>query len=249
MSEQLFDIYFKGEALEGFPIAQVQQNVARLFKASPEKTQQLFSGKVLALKKNLDKTTAIQFQSALKKAGAKIYIKPAQTPPEKAPAKETAEKATTATDQSSASVKQTPGFNILPVGSDILTQAEKPPIDAANIDTSNIHIVSAFDTPEPQEKIAPPAPDVSHISAAPAGSDVLEGVTKIAPPAAPDTSHIHLGSIGELAEEIFATDVELTLPAPDISGIQLAEVGADIDPSEKKTPPPAPNTQHIQLSP
>ena len=87
VTEQRYDIFFRGEALEGFAIETVKANVAQLFKASPEKTEQLFSGKVVPLRKDLDKATAAKFKQALDKAGAKIYIKLAA---ETAPAPATA---------------------------------------------------------------------------------------------------------------------------------------------------------------
>ena len=258
MPEQLFDIYFRGEALDGFAPQQVQQNVAKLFKASPEKVQQLFSGKVVALKKSLDKATALKFQTVLKNAGAKIYIKQAetaalQTNQAASPAQARSAPVQTAPPQSVTAKPTVPtpvqaqdtALNILPVGADVLTEAERPAIQAADIDTSQIKLRSAFDTSADApvtEQVS--APDGSHITAAEVGADILQGVAKPATPPAPDTLHIELGNVGERLVEAHE---EIPLPSPDISNIELAEPGADMDPSEKKAQPPAPDSSHIQL--
>lgn len=246
MSEQLYDIYFKGESLEGFAEALVRQNIGQLFKAPPEKVQQLFSGKVIALKKGLDKTTALKFQAALKKAGAKIYIKqasaaqPASAAAQPANAPQPVQQAKPTTTEASSHA----ALDMLPVGSDVLTEAERQHNEAPEIDTSSIQLSSNLDEPLQQSPPAPPAPDVSHITAAEVGADVLEGVEKIAPPPAPDTGHIALGAVGEDLGQIHE---EVVLPDLDLSDISLAEVGADIDPSEKKAPPHAPDTSHIEM--
>ena len=260
MSEQLFDIYFRGEILDGFTVSQCHQNIAQLFKASPEKVQLLFSGKVVALKKGLDKPTALKFQQALKNAGVKIYIKQAQADASaqadtSAQAAPQAPQARTAPQESPVVAKENPtttnhdaddSLILLPPGSDVLTEDEREHIEIPDIDTSNIHLSSAFDAPAETPKPAPAAPDVSHITAAAVGADILEGVEKAATKPAPDTSHIHLGQVGE---DLLPEKEDVVVSAPDTSSIKLAEVGADMDPSEKKTPPPAPDTSHIKLEP
>ena len=89
MSEQTYDIFFKGEALDGIDINIVKAHFAKLFKADDAKLKQLFSGKVIPLKKNLVKADAAKFQQLFKKAGAKIYIKLSETA-KSAPAASTA---------------------------------------------------------------------------------------------------------------------------------------------------------------
>lgn len=70
-----YTIYFSGQALEGFSIDQVKQNLAKLFKLDDTKIARLFTGKPVIIKKNLDIEKAKQYQAALLKAGAKIQIK------------------------------------------------------------------------------------------------------------------------------------------------------------------------------
>lgn len=254
MSEPRYDIFFRGETLENFQIEQVKTQVGLLFKASPEKVEQLFSGKVVTLRKDLDKATTLKFKQALEKAGAKIYIKaaaagntaPIQTSP------------TPAAPQVKPAAAQPPHNEIpkpvvtltaLPVGSDLLAAAERPQQNASAPDTSHIKLVSSFLQPEPITKEAPPpSPDVSHLSTAEVGADILEGFhrTEI-PVSVPDISHISLAEAGEDLASLVA-EMNQAIDVPDVGYITLAERGADIDPSEKKAPPPAPDVSHIRLT-
>ena len=87
-----YAIVFKGEILDGADSAVVQQKVGAMFKADAAKLAALFSGKPVAIKKNVDEATANKFVAAFAKAGAKAYAKdmaapaPAATP---APQEET----------------------------------------------------------------------------------------------------------------------------------------------------------------
>ena len=232
MSEPSYDIYFRGEILEGFDADQVKRNIAQLFKAPPEKVAALFSGKVVALKKGLDKPAAAKFQQALKNAGAKIYIKQAEENVLAAAAPQPAETPAAA-----------PASTPAPETTQVTTAV--PVTSLVSVDTSTIRMASMFDVdPAMDAKPAPPVPDVSHISVAAVGVDVLEGIEHAAPPPAPDVSFISLADVGE---DLIEESIEIPLPAPDIGHISLAETGADLDTQPKAPPPPAPDTSHIQL--
>jgi hypothetical protein len=250
MSEQHYDIFFRGETQEGFELTKVKANVGQLFKASPEKVEQLFSGKVVALRKNLDKATAAKFKHALESAGAKIYIKlaaaaVAATPIPAASASiddenEPIPKADVSTDDSNTE------FVLLPPGSDVLRDDERHAFVPVEIDISDIRLASVFDITELDNTPPPPAPDVSHITTAPVGADILEGVTKEPPPEAPNVEHISIAEAGadlaELVEKMMAP------PAPDVSHLSTAQPGADLlEGIEKPKAPPAPDVSHINL--
>src|SRR5690554_830757 len=240
MSTPHYDIYFRGECLEGFDAEHVKRQLALLFKASPEKMQLLFSGKVVALRKGLDKAGAIKFKQILEKAGAKIYIKAIDA------ASAGEEKPKPAQSPSVAKADASVKLDVLPVGSDVLSEAERTAFIEADIDISHINLTSTFDAIESQEKPQPPAPDVSHLSAADVGADILEGFRGEAIPLPEtDISHITLAEAGAdllLAAEELDASVE-----PRTEHLSLAEVGADIDPNPKAEPPPAPDVSHIKL--
>ena len=275
MSEQRYDIFFRGEVLEGFALETVKASVAQLFKASPDKIDQLFSGKVVPLRKDLDKATAAKFKQALDKAGAKIYIKLAaesstvnqpqavsqQTSSPQASARQGTSQATTspanqATDQGSntpapktiAQPANNPGnFIILPAGSDVLRPDERPAVEAVKVDISGIRMASVFDMPEIDTTPSPPPPNTSHISAAPVGADILEGVKKEAPPPPPDVSSIKIAAPGADMSEMVE---KIPVPAaPDVSHISTAAPGANLlEGVKKESPPPAPDVSHIHLA-
>lgn len=273
MSGQHYDIFFRGEVLDGFTIDQVKTGIAQLFKASPEKIEQLFSGKVVALRKGLDKPGALKFKQALENAGARIYVKlAAEESPTETTAKPSPKAAQTTTQPAQAASQSSPKtaaappttptpttttaseaisatpLDILPAGSDLLIQAERKKDEEARIDTSQIRLASLFDTFKAPTEPPPPAPDVSHLSTAAVGADVLEGYrNNTPPPPAPEVGHISLAAAGADVLEGYRN---ATPPpaAPDVDHISLAEVGADIDPAKKKAPPPAPDVSHIKLA-
>lgn len=74
MSNELYEVAFSGEILEGADLQQVKAKVAAIFKADDAKLAQLFSGKRVVIKKNIDQATANKYKTALQKAGAKCEI-------------------------------------------------------------------------------------------------------------------------------------------------------------------------------
>lgn len=241
MSEQRYDIFFRGECLDGHSPESVQQAVGQLFKAGPDKTRQLFSGKILALKRNLDKPSAIKFKKALESAGAKIYIKAAAT----ADQQSLHDQATRQTGEQ----KQHGGLDILPVGSDVLAADERRQIESIDIDLSHLQLESPFSATVIDREPPPPAPDTSHLTAAEVGIDIFEGYEREELDVeAPDTSHISLAEAGEDLQRLVAELEAATPPAPETDHISLAEPGVDIDPSEKTPPPPPPDVSHIKIN-
>lgn len=222
MAHPEFDIYFRGEVLPDQDIEQVKQKIAALFKADENRLAQLFSGKVNVIKKGADKATALKYQQAFKTAGAKALITQAKPVAQKSaqasesPAPRQAAPAVQSAAPSVTGVES--DWGVLPAGSDLLKPDERNNQPDVEVDTSAIKMVSPFAEPEVEEKPVPPAPDTSHISVAEAGADMnpdrtepveeldldlsefsvaepgaqLKDAEEKAPPAAPDTSHIHL---------------------------------------------------------
>lgn len=75
MIDGKFDVVFRGQTIKNMPLDEVKTNLVGLFKSSPEAVEKLFTGSEVAIKKSLDYTTAMKYQSALKKAGALALIK------------------------------------------------------------------------------------------------------------------------------------------------------------------------------
>lgn len=202
MSEIRYDIFFRGESLANHELSAVKQRFIKLFKLDADKAEQFFSGKVITLRKNLDKTATIKFKRALEHIGAKVYIRQAAE--------------TAAQKQQVKPVE----LAILPTGSDVLAQNERSQIAAKEIDLSHLTISDSELVNDEQSEAAPPAPDVSHLSAAEVGADVLEGYQHEAIPLPePDTSHLSLAS-----DEMLLEQNEQQAPkAPDVSHISLVD--------------------------
>lgn len=76
MSSQLYRIVFDGEINRGSTLAQVKRDLAALFQADAEVIDQLFTGRPIVLKQGLDAETAIQYVSAMSRAGAVSRMEP-----------------------------------------------------------------------------------------------------------------------------------------------------------------------------
>ncbi len=69
-----FDVIFRGQIVKGREINEVKNNLVSLFKSSLNAVEPLFSGADIKIKKSLDYSTAMKYQSALKQAGALAII-------------------------------------------------------------------------------------------------------------------------------------------------------------------------------
>lgn len=222
MSEPRYDILFAGEILAGNHRDTVADNLARLFKATPETVDRLMDGGMHVLKRGTDRETALKYESAMQRAGARAILRevaaesaptppPPQTP---APAPMPADPAPARTAGPDAT-----GLSLAPPGSEVLAPHERRSVDAVVVDTSGIALASVFAAPSGTDRPPPPAaPDTSHISIAAPGADLLEGHHAPAPPPPPDTAALSLAAPGALLEELKPERKALN---PDTSGLSL----------------------------
>ena len=137
MSEQ-YDIYFAGKIVEGFDVSAVRENIARLFKADEKTLEKLFSGKPQAIKRGVDKQTAIKYKAALEKAGAVPLIRPvARAQPAPSTGSESDELPSSSAIGTAAATKTTPAS--AGEGSTLADRvaalaAEEPPAPASSRD-------------------------------------------------------------------------------------------------------------------
>jgi len=225
MSEPLFDIVTFGITQPGRDRADVAENMARLFKTTPEKLKPYFAGGRKVIKSRVDELTAEKYRVALEKAGLVIVIEDA---PEKAPVQQTAAaKDDTAFD--------TAGITLAEVGADVLT--EHVPVEPVPIgDISDISVADVGADVLTEHVPVEPVPigDISDISVAEVGADVLTEHVPVEPAPIGDISDI---SVAELGADVLTEHVPVE-PAPigDISDISMAEPGADVieNPAPKK---------------
>ncbi|MDJ0776419.1 MAG: hypothetical protein QNJ85_01065 [Gammaproteobacteria bacterium] len=190
MSDDLFEVSFAGVVRDGEDPAEVRAKVGKMFNADEAKLAQLFSGKRIIIKKNIDQATAAKYQTALTRAGAECEVRPmggaapAAAEPQAAPAATEAAPAAAA----AAQVYQTQYDGEV---------APPPQTDPLGITGDQIEDLSATIAPvgsELQDEYqAPDEPqiDISGLDMAPVGSDLSDG-SKQAEPPPPDTTGITL---------------------------------------------------------
>ncbi|MDV5862314.1 hypothetical protein QM298_15705 [Pseudomonas mendocina] len=178
-----YEIAFSGQLVPGAQPELVKANLARLFQADAQRIAQLFSGRRIVIKNNLDAAGAEKYRATLERAGARVEVvdmdvlieevelappPPVEPPPAvvTAPAARAGRLQIAPRDEYMAAFSDVdaPDFGIAPVGSDL--QDARP-------------------------DVAAPAVDLSQFTLAPVGSDMGQA-TSSTPAAAPDTSHLKL---------------------------------------------------------
>ncbi|MEH6486363.1 MULTISPECIES: DUF805 domain-containing protein [Pseudomonas] len=76
MNQARYKIVFSGELMPDAALDTVKENLARLFKSDVSKINDLFSGRNVAIKRNLAESEADQYISALQRAGARVRKEP-----------------------------------------------------------------------------------------------------------------------------------------------------------------------------
>lgn len=76
MQQERFKIVFTGQLMPEATLAETKEKLANLFKADPQKIEDLFSGQINTLKRNLDNAEADKYLAVLHKAGAQARKEP-----------------------------------------------------------------------------------------------------------------------------------------------------------------------------
>ena len=192
MSDQLFEVAFSGQISEGANLEEVKARVGKIFNADEAKLAQLFTGKRVVIKKNIDQATAAKYKTALNRAGAECEVTSSGGA---APVAQAVNAAPVAASAESA-VASTPSSTEYETSYD--GEVEPPPqTDPLGITGDQIEDLAASVAPigsELQDSYTEPeAPqiDITGMDIAPVGSDI--GATKKDPePPPPDTSGITL---------------------------------------------------------
>ena len=180
-----YEIAFSGQLVEGAPLASVQANLARLFQADAQRIAQLFSGRRVVIKNNLDEAGAEKYRLTLERAGAVVevlamLVEEVELTPPPAPAP-VAAASTVAAVVSTAS----PGrLQVAPRDEYMAAFAD---VDAPDFGIAPVGV----DLQDAKPEAPAPAVDLSQYSLAPAGSDMGQAKTAPAGPP-PDTSYLSL---------------------------------------------------------
>lgn len=267
-----YHVYFAGELQEGHGAAEVRANIAKLFNADAATLDKLFSGQMQAIKRNCDRATAAKYKAAIEKAGAKPIIRVAEASDPvaaPAPAQEQPSKPLTAAEKISAlaAAAETPppaatpsapsgnttgpgeepgGISIAAAGSDVLRDDERSPVEAAEIDTSGLVLDAPTDRLAPETAPPPAAPDTSHLAMGEVG-DQIPTLPRHETLLDPDTDSISLAPEGSDLSDC-APDAAAT-PQLDLSALDLAPAGSDVLDEEyrRRETARAPDTDHLAL--
>lgn len=198
MSSERFDLYFRGELLDGYFADFVKVDMARLFKVDLARIEPYFSGEPQTIKLNVDRATAAKYQKALKAIGAKLLVVNQGTAIETKPAQPAADAAATHGQAATATTQAAPpepartsegDWGLLPPGSDL---GEHRDIQPVSVDVSGLSIAEVgVDLGEQSDKPPPVRVDISGLQLDEPGVDLIEADSS-RPPPAPDTSHLKL---------------------------------------------------------
>jgi PIN domain nuclease of toxin-antitoxin system len=201
MSEPIFDITFYGIIQPGMDKEVAINNMAQLFKTTPEKVTPFFAGGRKVVKSRVDEPTANKYRTALEKAGLVIKLEA----------------------QSTADI-DTSDISAAPVGADVLENppvVESQPID----DISDITMaeVGADVLENPPVVESQPIDDISDITMAEVGADVLDNPPVVEAQPIGDISGITIAEVGTDMLENPAP--EQKAPAPDTSDLSVKDKG------------------------
>lgn len=231
MADERFDLIFRGDIVLGQPLASVKQRLQQLFKADEAKIEQLFTGRPVALKRQLDAATAKKYQQVLHKAGAQVEMVPSQA--RKAPAEAPAAR----------------GLSLAPVGGLLLKPSERAKLTPVSVDTSALSLRPAegdlLDRTERRSEEHMPVA-IPDFELAEAGADLLEGSDRDSLPlASVDPEDWGLAEVGS---DLLSDSERAPEPAPVAAPeFDVAPVGSEMGELKRNQAPVAPDISGLSL--
>ena len=195
MSDELFEVAFSGKISKGADLDEVKARVGKMFKADDAKIAQMFSGKRVVIKRNLDKAAAAKYGYAFKKAGAVCELKQMSGSAAAAPAKKAAPSPATGKSAAPVATLQVD----FTTTQNFEEPAPPPNIDPLGISGDQIEDLSA--------------------SVAPVGSAMQDEIKEVPEPDI-DTAGIDVAPVGS---NIDTAKKEDDPPLPDITGLAIKE--------------------------
>lgn len=253
---QLFNVVFAGEIVAGADPSTVKANVGRLFKVDDAMLGKLFSGQRVALKKNVDQAVAMKMRAAMKQAGAIVHLvavdpaaqadvstsQPAPSPgaahsastPQAAPAtpKPVAATATTTPPPPMTMAQRIAALSAKQDASDAAARvAESTAAVAAGGGAAMKMLPTGARLSDEPRGPEPAAPDVSGISMARPGADLVKeeelALLRPAPVALPDLAAIKLAPPG--GELLKPEERPVSVPVVvDVSALSVAPPDTEV---------------------
>ncbi len=274
--DPLYDILFAGQLVDGFDEGTTRSNMGKLFKANEATLDKLFSGKPYAIKRGVDKASAVKYKAVMQKAGAVALIK-AQQAEEPTPAPAPPADAYADDDlPSSADIATAPEEEGGSMADRIAAMAAEPSASPRAATFGETESAITGDAPAAEGAPAADGAPVAdgEIALAPVGTDVLrenerEVIEELdidisainmtssfqepealggndEPPLNPDISHLSMGEVGEDIPHLESTAQALD---PDTSHLSMGEVGEDIPHLESAVEEVNPDISAISLAP
>ena len=195
MSDELFEVAFSGEILEGENLEDVKARVGKMFHADEAKVAQLFSGNRIVIKKKVDQQTAAKYKNALNKAGAVCEIMSLSPAVASAPAEPAVPPVETATaSEPAAAETSSPAPQEAVDYGDLAPPPQTDPLGITGDQIEDLSVSIAPVGSALQDEIKEPeAPeiDITGFDIAPVGSD-LGSAKKEADPPPPDTNGLSM---------------------------------------------------------
>jgi len=248
MSEQQYNIVYRGDIVFGHQLSDVKLRLQQLFKTDEAKINALFTGKPVVLKRNLDMATAETYRAALLNAGARVDVVADDTKPSTSSVSSPATPAVNvkAAPESSQAVEN---WSLAPAGVNLLEADQQHSFVPRNIDTSALELKPAGGTllnPNEQQASVPEVV-VPNFELASVGADLVRADEKLATPVV----EINVGAwdIAEVGADLISDDEkEIILPALiNIPDVGLAPVGADLGQIKPQIKPVVPDISGLHL--
>jgi hypothetical protein len=184
MPRQTYDVIFSGKLMEGVSPEKAKLQISNIFKTDNSQLNQLFSGKAVTIKSDVDEETAAKYRVAFREAGALIEIKPSASP----------SNSSGKTSPSQPSTEKTSDeLTLLPPNTGSLIDCAKKVTPQPIPDISNISLASPGTVLDETSPPKPPEIDTSSLSADPPNSGTLEDCKKqVEPFPIPDISHLDI---------------------------------------------------------
>lgn len=276
MSEQQYNILFRGDIVLGFQLGDVKLRLQQLFKADEAKINALFTGRPVVLKRNLDFAGAEKYRKALLQAGAQVEVvadnhsqppassvaKPVGQPASLAtgareaavaatavPRIELSQMAATSVDSAARSGTKPQDWGLSPVGANLLKPAERQAFVARDIDTRGLQLRAAGgDLLDANERprVEARLQQVPDFGLAGLGENLTAGAER-AVVSSPAVADWGIAEVG--ADLISEDEREIVLPALiNALDVSIAPAGADLGQIKSQRKPLQPDISKIHLA-
>ncbi|MCU7938794.1 MAG: hypothetical protein KZQ64_09475 [gamma proteobacterium symbiont of Bathyaustriella thionipta] len=247
-----YNLIFQGKIIDGASLDEVKKNISRLFKTDSSKTEALFSGKTIVIKKNLDTESTKKYLAVIKKTGAivkAVKIDLSEPPSETAHSTKTAATSNNLSAGLASLVNSsTAAVNSLTSSSEQLASNDDRKMDEQSglqLAPFGSNTPISSDKPEDIE-----IPDISYLSMSEAETGSLEEFAPILEAIElPDIDNLTMSDANTGSLEEFTIKVA-PVELPDISTLDIAE--QDNTPlsehSAKPAPTGIPDTSDLSMS-